>query len=89
MVVINELQSLMIRLETQADMSRTTIAPWSVDGAPSTEILPLQNQVVPDVHARNPTSSQNSDAKEDDESPLAHTLCLGLRLTIYSTTHTL
>lgn len=59
-------------------MSRTTIEPSSVDGAPSTETLRLQNQVFPDVHGHNPAASQNSDAKEDDESPLAYALRHGL-----------
>lgn len=79
MVVINELDFLTIRLEIQVDdMSRMAIEPSSVDGALSTEILLLQNQVFPDVHRYNPPASQNSDANKDDESVLAYPLCHGL-----------
>ncbi len=59
-------------------MSRMAIEPSSVDGEPSTEIPRLQNQVFPDVHGHNPAASQNSDAKEDDESSLAYALRHGL-----------
>src|SRR5215472_5363927 len=64
MVVINELDSLTIRLEIQADDMSAM--------APSTEIVPLQNQVFPDIHDHNLAASQNSDAKDDDESSLAY-----------------
>src|SRR5579871_1534609 len=47
------------------------IEPSSVDGAPLlTEILRLQNQVFPNVHRHNPITSQYSNAKKDDKSPL-------------------
>jgi len=81
MIVINELDSLMIRLEIQADdLSQMTTEPSSADAGLSRQIPLLENRVLSDGHDRKPTASPISNIEEDDESPLAYARRRGLTL---------